>query len=178
MKYKPPRERERGRRKAEPQTQGPWAPACTLQPSPSELGPPRVLPGWVPVGEERAELGLGLQAGEQGSPPTELPHPPALPLSPSFPPPLLFFYFPHWIFIFLRFFFSFQTVLSTIPSISPSSFLFPLPSALHLSLSTHCSPQPCLPSPQVPGLQEGALIPPRSPQRQKVPCQQNAGAGC
>lgn len=143
MKYKPPRERERGRRKAEPQTQGPWAPACTLQPSPSELGPPRVLPGWVPVGEERAELGLGLQAGEQSSPPTELPYPPALPLSPSFPPSaslstsltrfssFLHFSFPSKLFFFPPF----------PPSLHPPSFfLYPLP-------FTSPSPPTVLPSP-------------------------------
>lgn len=55
MKYKPPREKERGRRKAESQTQGLRAPGCTPQPSPKRCGSPRGLPGWAPgKGREQA----------------------------------------------------------------------------------------------------------------------------
>lgn len=170
MKYKPPRERERGRRKAEPQTQGLQAPTAPFSLVSMNLSLQGVCWWTLGGGESRP----GLAGWWTGLIPHLIPTPPPLPLAPPFPSshplllsphPSLFFY----LFLSARL----PNLCSPSPSISLFSFLSPLSSAPRLSLSTHLfSSQPFLPPTPNPR-PGGTLNPPRSPQRQKVPCQQN-----
>lgn len=119
MKYKPPREEERGRCKAEPQTQGQRAPACTPQLGPSELGPPRGLP--QAPGEGRGQ-GWAWTAWAWAGCRTEL-APPS-----SHTPPLVFFPTSPA-----------SASLSTSPTVLPSLSIFSS-NSVHLSLSVSVFP--------------------------------------
>lgn len=141
--------------------QSPRPRAGGFQPAPCSLVPVNLglqgacLGGSSGRGESGA--GSGLWAGRWNSPPTELPHPPVLPLSPShpLPHPLLLFPPPSLGFHLSCIFSSQMAPLSTSPFIS-LFFLFPLPSALHLSLSTHSVlPSPSSPHPKGPGSRRG-----------------------